>query len=89
MGPGNSPKGKLIVFKIDYEGVGKWMSGSWKTKQPYIKSIKAYCDRIIGLNEFKVRIDKVDGHSNNFGNDKADLLAKNTQTFSNFDKFVF
>lgn len=89
MGPGNTADGKVLVFRIDYEGVGRWMAGKWKTKQPYIRSIKQYCDRIIDLNNFKVVIEDVDGHSNNLGNDKADLLAKNTQTFSNFDKFVF
>ena len=86
--PSNDFNGKKLIFIIDYEGVKKWMNGEWKTKQPYIRSIKAYCDRLIAINGFVIDIQDVDSHSNNYGNDMADALAKDRDVYSNFDRFV-
>lgn len=76
-----------LCFKIDYEGVKKWMSGEWKCKKTYIKKIKKKCDDIINKVGFNIEIDYVPAHSNDYGNDKADELAKNEEIFSNFNEF--
>lgn len=80
-------KDYTLLFKIDYEGVGKWMRGEWKCKEIYIKKIKAVCDALISKYNFNVQIEYVPGHSNVYGNEMADKLAKNTESFSNFNQF--
>lgn len=66
----------VFVFKIDYEGVGKWMNNEWKCKKPYIKKIKEKCDAYLKEINGKVEIEHVKGHSKIYGNEQADKLAK-------------
>jgi len=66
----------IFVFKIDYEGVGKWMNNEWKCKKPYIKKIKEKCEIYLKEIKGKVEIEHVKGHSKNYGNEQADKLAK-------------
>ena len=69
----------IFVFKIDYEGVGKWMNNEWKCKQPYIKKIKEKCDEYLKQINGKIEIEHVKGHSKIYGNEQADKLAKNRE----------
>ena len=66
----------IFVFKIDYEGVGKWMKNEWKCKKPYIKKIKEKCDLYLKEIKGKVEIQHVKGHSKIYGNEQVDKLAK-------------
>lgn len=85
--PGNDFDRVKITFRIDYEGIRKWMCGEWKCKKPYIKNIKEYADRVIQINKFEINFEDVKSHSNEKGNDMADGLAKETLVHNNFDEF--
>jgi len=65
-----------LNFYIDYEGIHKWMSNQWRTKQSYTTAIKNKCDVFIAECGVKVNIEWVRGHSGNHGNTMADTLAK-------------
>jgi len=76
-----------FIFKIDYEGVEKWMNGNWKCKEIYIQKIKAQCVEYLSHINAKIKFEHVPGHSNVYGNEKADKLAKcreNIDTLSSF-----
>lgn len=78
----------VITFYCDYVGMENWMTGRWEAKKPYIQKIKNMCLQYIDNINCKVQIKHVKGHSNNFGNDKADVLAGNNIHHNNFDKLV-
>lgn len=63
----------MSVF-YDYEGIGKWASGEWKTKDVLTSYYKRYIDEKNGI--ISIEFVKVSGHSNNKYNDRADQLAK-------------
>jgi len=69
----------IFVFKIDYEGVRKWMNNEWKCKQPYIKKIKEKCDEYLKEIKSEIIFEDVKGHSKIYGNEQADKLAKSRQ----------
>ena len=77
----------IFVFKIDYEGVRKWMSGEWKCKQPYIKKIKEKCDEYLKEIKGKIQFEDVKGHSKIYGNEQADKLAKNREKIDTLTDF--
>jgi len=74
-----------FVFKIDYNGIEKWMNGTWNCREKYIKKIKEKCDFYILNMKSKIKIEHVSGHSNNYGNDQADILAKSKIEINTFD----
>lgn len=76
-----------FVFKIDYEGIEKWMTGKWKCKKSYIKKIKEQCDFYVKNIHGKIRIEHVKGHSKNYCNDQADILAKSKTEINTFIHF--
>lgn len=78
--------GYNIIFKIDYIGVSKWMSGEWQCKEDHIKKIKTQADFYKAKLSCNIIIEYVLGHSGDYGNDQADLLAKNTNNINTFDK---
>lgn len=58
----------------DYEGVGKWAKGEWKTNKKGTQDYAAAC-REAGR-KIKLSFVKVKGHSGDTWNDEADRLAK-------------
>lgn len=58
----------------DYEGVGKWADGLWKTNR---EGTRAYADFVRKSRaQMKISFVKVRGHSGDVFNDRADRLAK-------------
>ena len=87
---GKDAKKYTFLVKMDYEGVEKWMNGSWQCKEDYIKKIKLSCDYYLSKLKCKVLLQHVSAHTNIYGNDRADELAKSSlfrNTFPNlFEK---
>jgi len=77
-----------FIFKIDYIGVEKWMKGEWKCKKSYIKKIKEKCDFYIKNINSGIKIEHVEGHSGNYGNNQADILAKSKNEINTFPELL-
>lgn len=62
------------VIVYDYEGIEKWLDGSWRCKNEYTKQYRNFMKRYVkdGTVEFKW----VKGHNGDLGNAQADKLAK-------------
>lgn len=58
----------------DYEGVGKWADGKWKTNNPLTQSYKNYVAK--ARTRMKISFIKVTAHAGNKYNEIADKLAK-------------
>ena len=58
----------------DYEGIAKWCTGQWQTKNKYTKAYKALYDEVAALG-FEICFVKIAGHTGNPFNEKADELA--------------
>jgi ribonuclease HI len=63
---------KEVSIYYDYLGIEKWPTGQWKTKQPLTKEYA----RFVRECPIKIHWRKVDSHTGNRWNDRADLLAK-------------
>lgn len=65
-----------LQLVYDYEGVGKWLTGVWKTNkvatQWFVKSIKDLMSTVPNL---KIKFIWVRGHSSTLGNNYADKVA--------------
>lgn len=82
-----------VTFFCDYTGINCWMTGEWKAKKLYIKSIRDICMKRILNTGLRVTISHVPGHSGVRGNEAADSLAQSTvdidtisQLFSNLSQ---
>ena len=75
-----------FLVKMDYEGVEKWLNGSWQCKEEYIKKIKLSCDYYLSHIKTRVIIQHVSAHTNIYGNDRADELAKSPISHNTFYK---
>lgn len=66
---------KIAIFH-DYDGIEKWANGEWNANQP----LSQFYHRFIQDKKDFIQIEfvKVNGHSNNQYNDRADLLAKSS-----------
>jgi viroplasmin and RNaseH domain-containing protein len=62
---------KVSIY-YDYLGIEKWATGKWKTNQPLTKEYA----RFVGECEIKIHWHKVDSHTGDRWNDRADALAK-------------
>jgi len=62
---------EMDVF-YDYDGIEKWASGEWKTKQPLTRSYAAFV-RNSGIN---INWHKVNSHTGDRWNERADELAR-------------
>jgi ribonuclease H-related protein len=65
---------KKLIIKHDYEGISKWYSKEWKAKNSLVKKYVEFLGKYEGLIE--ISFEKVNAHSGNKYNDKADELAK-------------
>ena len=65
---------KEIEIRYDYEGIEKWVTGVWQTKNNLTSQYSAFM-RNQGQ-AIDLHFTKVTAHSNNKYNDKADELAK-------------
>lgn len=63
---------KEVSIYYDYLGIEKWATGQWKTNQPLTR---AYA-RFVGACPIKIHWRKVDSHTGDRWNDRADALAK-------------
>ena len=64
---------KEISLYYDYIGLGKWVNGEWKAKNPTTDSYARYVKNI--MKERPVAFNKVLGHSNILLNELADEYA--------------
>jgi ribonuclease HI len=61
-----------VSIYYDYLGIEKWATRQWKTNQPLTKEYA----RFVGECPIKIHWHKVDSHTGNRWNDRADALAK-------------
>ena len=83
----------LVVHLVyDYEGVGKWLDGRWKTKKAITKGYKAYIQELINkAGNVSLKLDWVKGHADNAGNNDVDELvqsARVNKTAENMDSLM-
>lgn len=62
-----------VYIIYDYEGVERWVNGSWKAKNDFTK---AYVNFMEKHKPFISGFQQVKGHTGNSGNERADTLAK-------------
>jgi ribonuclease HI len=78
-----APEGASITIVHDYEGVGAWMEGRWKTKDATVATVVAACRAVIDRRRLSVAYRHQRGHQaawagrDDFAhyNAKADALA--------------
>ena len=75
--------GDHIVFREDYEGCEKWLSGAWRAKLPYIIQIRDEIQSILSKAPWTVEFKWVKGHQAKsvmtpeaYWNGEVDKLAK-------------
>lgn len=61
-----------VSIYYDYFGIEKWATGQWKTNQPLTQEYSWFVRQC----PIKIHWHKVDSHTGNRWNDRADLLAK-------------
>lgn len=61
-----------ISIFYDYLGIEKWATGKWKTNQPLTREYAKF----VNGSPIRIRWHKVDSHTGDRWNDRADLLAK-------------
>ena len=64
---------KIKIYH-DYEGIGKWARGEWKTNLSCTASYKEYCEKM--SKKIQLEFIKVPAHSGVEYNEMADKLAK-------------
>lgn len=64
---------KIKIYH-DYEGIGKWARGEWKTNLNCTRLYKEYCDKM--KDKIEMEFIKVPAHSGVKYNEMADKLAK-------------
>ena len=69
-----------VSIYYDYLGIEKWARGEWKTNQPLTKEYA----RFVRECPIKIRWHKVDSHTGDRWNDRADALAKTGAASSRF-----
>jgi len=77
------PEGSALTVVHDYEGVGAWLEGRWRAKDPLVAEIVASCRALIGRRRLAVRFRRQRGHAASWAgrddfahfNARADALA--------------
>lgn len=75
--------GSALTVVHDYEGVGAWLEGRWKVKNPIVAEVVAACRALIDTRGLRVRFRHQRGHESTFAgrndfaayNARADKLA--------------
>ena len=78
-----APPGPVLTVVHDYEGVGAWLEGRWKVKNPIVAEVVAACRAVIDARGLPVRFRHQRGHESTFAgrndfaayNARADKLA--------------
>jgi ribonuclease HI len=78
-----TPPGTALTVVHDYEGVGAWLEGRWKTKNPLVADVVAACRALVEARRLRVRFRHQRGHESTFAgrndfaryNARADKLA--------------
>jgi ribonuclease H-related protein len=82
------PEGSAVTIVHDYEGVGAWLEGRWRTRDPLVADIVQACRDLIARRRLDVRFRHQRGHSaawvgrDDFAhyNARADALASEAAT---------
>ena len=56
-------EGAELIVVHDYEGVGAWLEGRWRAKDPLVAEIVAACRELIGQRRLDVRFRHQRGHT--------------------------
>jgi ribonuclease H-related protein len=78
-----APAGRAITIVHDYEGVGAWLEGRWKAKDPMVAAVVAACRCVIAERRLAVSFQRQRGHQSTWAgrddfaryNTRADRLA--------------
>jgi hypothetical protein len=78
-----APEGGSLTVVHDYEGVGAWMEGRWKTRDPVVADVVATCRALVGDRGLTVAFRHQRGHQSTWAgqddfahfNARADALA--------------
>ena len=78
-----APEGAAMTVVHDYEGVGAWMDGRWKTKDPLVAQIVAACKTLASSRRLALSFRHQPGHQSSWAgrddfahfNSRADVLA--------------
>jgi ribonuclease HI len=78
-----APAGRGITIVHDYEGVGAWIEGRWKAKDPIVAAVVAACRPLIAGRRLSVTFQHQRGHQSTWAgrddfaryNARADRLA--------------
>jgi hypothetical protein len=78
-----APPGGALTVVHDYEGVGAWMEGRWKTKDPVVTALVVACRALVAGRRLAVTFRHQRGHQSTFAgrhdfaalNARADALA--------------
>ena len=77
------PEGGAVTVVHDYEGVGAWMTGRWKTKDPLVAEVVAACKALASSRRLTLAFQHQRGHQSTWAgrddlahfNARADALA--------------
>jgi ribonuclease HI len=83
-----APEGTALTVVHDYEGVGAWMTGRWKTKDPLVAEIIAACHALASARRLTISFRHQRGHQSSWAgrddfahfNSRADALATEAAT---------
>lgn len=82
------PEGAAVTVVHDYEGVGAWMEGRWRVKDPVVAEVVAACKAIVAARSLRVSFRHQRGHQSSWAarddlahfNARADRLATDAAT---------
>ena len=57
------PEGSALTVVHDYEGVGAWLEGRWRAKDPLVAEVVEACRALIGRRRLTVRFRHQRGHA--------------------------